>query len=251
MWDASSFRVVWFVRKPSHVDASRVYRELIKQEPDRTETNRIVTQDNQFSSRSQGIVDGIRNEIRVGVGRVDWLTSIHFEADESQFERLLPTEWWLDRIQRATSGIEADVLGKVTRLSVISTLLNPVGTMGEAIQSLVEICRVPLEPDGLLDFLFQANRRKKVAGEVEINRIGVFSAVTSQSVMVSINERQVLTYPDNNISYAVQAMFDFNTVPIETEFSIEEQRQIFGELLRETAIASDPTIDMFALQVPS
>ncbi len=255
MWNASAFQVVWFVSDPSHVDASCVYTELTGAEPDQTEKNRILTTQNQFLTRAQGVVNGILNDVRVGAGRVDWFITMHLEADELQFEKLLPTKQSLNMIQDTTSKTNNDrILGAVTRLSVISTLKKPVKTMGEACCILVDMCRIPLKPDGLSDFSFQANRKTRIVGGVEINRLARFSAAIEQRVMMSIDGKQqkIFNYsPQDGVRYAVEVMLDFNTVPSEEEFTASEQRQIFGALLKESAAAADPTLDMFDPQVPA
>lgn len=249
MWKSSNIQIVWFAVNADSVDAPSAYKALTGNEVDGFEKNRVPSQKSPFLSRAFGVTDSKSSRVQVSPGRVDWFIEPQSQDDDLPYEKLLDTKAAIESARETIEGLAGELIGDVTRVSVVTRLIREVATPDEANHGLVEICGIPLAPEGLKDLAFQANKRKRLTSGVEINRLARFSIETASVIMLAVNQntgQAVQTSPQKNEKYAVRVDLDFNTVPSGTVFGIAQQKELFGALFDETLAASEkPSIDIF------
>jgi len=244
MWKARSIQVGWFVTNSSDVPVEKLFEALTDQEPDSYMKNRVPNPQFPFLSNATGVSDTEINTINVEPGRVFWIIEPMVEVNDPPFPNLLNIKPTLGEIQNRIRGLDGDLLGETTRLTILSTLIFTMNSIVNVNRKLVKMCNITLNPEGLNELQIRLNRRKKIKGGVEINRLANFSTVQSSLVMKNMQTGdEVLT---NEKKYAVQVQLDFNTVPTGKVFSVKQQQSIFQTLCNETLIfVKNPHISFF------
>ena len=230
-WKVETFRITLFPNDIANVSVERLWEVAIGEEPDE-----IHFQKGKFDAREIEFANG-RMVLAKQNDRIDWryLSKPDDDTDILQLpviggfkeELAAITEW-------AHESIFSPDMFAIKRLAFGAVLLQPVATLQDA-YSFFEPLLPTLDLDGVQDFYYQVNRRRKskVFAEIEINRLNKWNAYIGTLVNMAVNPSQKSqTSSTTDSSIASRLELDVNTWQENTEpLPSERLPIIFDELV--------------------
>lgn len=234
-WNANSIQIVWFTADARHLKAGEMFQLITGEEAETTQNNKAPTPFNPNLSVASGVIADKMCSVTVQVGRVDFTLqapNVSIEAGSFEDTRLELT-WMADVGKRMGSQFAG-----LSRLALVTNLVNPRGSHAEATQEVNSILGNPVKFDDSSDLLFQVNRRSNPfgSGGVALNRFLRFAVMGQKEISLTDN---IATAE----SFASSLMIDLNTVPTATPLSSVMQERIWDVLLTTTfKIREDGTL---------
>ncbi len=248
MWQSRDIQVVWFpVTEIDGKGALNIYKSLLDKEPDGFENHRILQPQAPYFGRAYGQNLGIIHQVTVRPGRVDWQLEPFPDEDTDPFSNLFETQPTLKKINKMIQNMDGKLIGEVTRISVVSKLLQPQDSPEKAQNNLLKLCKIDLVAKDLSDLMIHINKTKFISNTVVINRLVKYSIANAIEIKVdSTTGEPIEHHKPSNVIFGTVVNLDFNTVPSGQIYKTKEQRKIFDKLIDETTnFAKNPDVGFF------
>lgn len=216
-------------------------------EPDTSQNNKVPSPQAPFLSSANGVKSGFNYAVKVGPGRVDMTVGSRVPDDPNLENSSLidvgeTLKTFVENVERGA----LDLIGRVTRVSIVSTLDLPCSNKAEANESFMKLSSMPVEVEGAEDLIFQFNKRKMVRGDTQINRLIKYETEESRLVSFKIDPQTgqpIGTGPVADARYSVLVTTDINTVPTGEVFDSNWQKDLFSEIASESkSLSENPAV---------
>jgi len=229
-WQVETLRITVFPTDMNAVSASKLWDSVMDQEPDAIHFQKDV-----IDTREVKYGNG-RMVLAKQTDRIDWhYLSIQNNTDVVQLPIIGTLEEELNNFtDLANAWFGSADLISMYRLAFGAVLLRPVNTVEDGNLSLEGILS-NMNLDGVRDFNYQVNRRRrsKVDPEIEVNRLSKWNVYSGKLVTVAVNPaqgQQVSSTSDPRIASRLE--LDINTFPERTQPLPQEKLfAIFNELV--------------------
>ncbi len=235
---AKAIQLVLFLAESSHMRADGLFSTFFGMEPDNFSSRKPTMQD-PTTSIATGMIEEAVAEIRVQLGRVDFVLSapdVEGLAEGSEYDSLISfskyTRRMLEYLDRA-----ADSLPRCFRLALVGAVIWPVGTLTEAQKLLLDCIGfdVPVASD-TTDLSFSLNKRVMLDDrQTVLNRLLRYNCVETRIFQI-LPPSPVMSEPISQNTYGMHLTVDINTVPTNIIYERERMRTTFhamgDELLR-------------------
>ncbi len=245
MWPSQSVQCTWFVSAAENVRAHVLFEELFGTEPDTMQQSKSVGPTNPFFSHSTGKLMGMNAIVQVQPGRVDAILA----PDEGEESATIDTD-------RAISLLSAKLVEvplvhqSVSRIALVVNLFSAQADEDAAQKELFSLAGITQNIPNAKSTVFQVNSPVDTEVGTKINRLVRYSSVAVQKFVLNLsgNGIDAAAVPASVVSFGVQLMLDFNTVPDGFMLTNELQPILFRNLVSESLrVAADRRISALNL----
>ena len=235
VWQAESLRATAFYNAGNApTDVARLWQLSVHRQPDE-----VSSRPNDGIQLARGPFGGSERQLQCVIrqDRVDWLLRPAPPAQNRAPEGLLTIDTLEGLLpsfhELATRWLEES--SEITRLAFGAVLLFGVSSHYEANATLSRLLpSVSLDPEGVSDFLYRVNRRRRLTSHDGglANRLSTWSTIQDVSVGVAVSgdSPPQLTYQAGH--FACRLELDINTVATPTTaLSASEATAVFDELV--------------------
>lgn len=235
LWKSQSIQFVWFPKEVNGSMAESLFLTITGSEPDTVLTSKAVSQRNPILGQAHGQSDTLRTVVEVRPGRIDLhlLPAESFDGEDDGADDL-PTAETIDSVLSALSDRVSEIIGPVTRLSIALKSREERDNYEQAANDGIQAFGMNFGLTNFTDFQAQINKRLRVDGMPELNRLVRFSVESLQKLSLEVgraNESRVIPIEQERIYSAM--LLDFNTVVDGAEIDARKCREIFSFIAEE------------------
>lgn len=231
-WHAESLRLTAFPSTSDSISTDGWWMTLLDEEPE-TRINRPKI----MERVEEGTFHGANLTLRIRPFRIDWILKANLSDTEVPLGFLTIGEFE----EACTKFCQImkhwfPLSPNLDRLAFGITVLLPVANRNAGYNQLGAYLRgVQLDPEGMSDFMYRVNRRRKselgIKG-LEINRLSTWAVARSEFHALTIGPERTFNVPQGEPTFACRILLDINSVSeFKGNWNSEQSEKIFGELV--------------------
>ncbi|MDX2483803.1 MAG: hypothetical protein QNK42_09130 [Pseudodonghicola sp.] len=218
-----------FPSAPGGPKADEIFSCVFGSDADETQSNKSVSPQRNFLSQAKSQSKGAVQSVRVLPGRVDIQISPEERVDGPDAFSTVDAAESLESLLSGIGNFPWDD-SEYLRLAVVCNVVEREEDLSAANLKVANLSGLQAVCAESLDLMVQMNRRKRIAGDVEVNRVTQYSCLQIQTGQYHVVDGQLR--PASVVEFFASSVnFDFNTVPGDFVFSSENVLPILSKIV--------------------
>lgn len=241
-WGIQILQFVWFKDDAENLRASSVFRDIVGEDAENTQINKVVGPAAPFSSIASTLFDDRNHQVMIMPGRVDYAVSRPDRQSAGPWAWKLADGLKLLQMETERVAAVSEKVGSANRLALVVTLLRNVSTAEQASKFVLDRIGGAI-PDNAIDLMFQMNipKTSKVTKK-RFNRLARFSSASLQEMTLTVVNGRASPTAIGPERHLASLVLDLNTPMEAIIYNSDLVAETFREFSEEAQkLASDGT----------